>query len=98
MQEAGFGIKEIALVEMPKEFPQSGFQLGAIHLKRKWKDQITLTDLSGKISRKDARKNPLKRCTHPPYANVYRKIRPKAAPYHVAAIAGAHRDPIGLEK
>ena len=27
----GFTIKEIALVESPKEFPQSGFQLAAIH-------------------------------------------------------------------
>lgn len=33
---AGFGIKEILLVEMPKEFPSSGFQLGAIHLSKGW--------------------------------------------------------------
>jgi hypothetical protein len=44
--EFGFGIKEICLVEMPKAFPQSGFQLGAIHLARNWANKITLTDLS----------------------------------------------------
>lgn len=44
--EFGFGIKEIALVEMPASFPQSGFQLGAIHLRRNWEGKITLTDLS----------------------------------------------------
>lgn len=42
----GFGIREICLVEMPEEFPQSGFQLGAIRISRGWKGEITLTDLS----------------------------------------------------
>ena len=46
--EFGFGIREICLLEMPKTFPQSGFQLGAIYLSRNWRDQITLTDLSQK--------------------------------------------------
>lgn len=32
----GFAIKEILLVDMPKEFPQSGFQLGAIHISSGW--------------------------------------------------------------
>jgi len=44
--EFGFGIREICLLEMPKSFPQSGFQLGAIYLARDWRNQITLTDLS----------------------------------------------------
>lgn len=44
--EFGFGIREICLVEMPKTFPQSGFQLGAIYLARNWTGNITLTDLS----------------------------------------------------
>lgn len=34
MQESGFYIKDILLLDMPKEFPQSGFQLGAVYLKR----------------------------------------------------------------
>jgi len=44
IKEAGFGIKEIMLVDMPKEFPQSGFQLGAIHLQRDWKGDIKFND------------------------------------------------------
>lgn len=45
VQQAGFGLKEIALVEMPPEFPQSGFQLGMVHFQRGWSGPITLTDL-----------------------------------------------------
>jgi len=32
IREAGFGLKEIVLVDMPRTFPQSGFQLGAIYI------------------------------------------------------------------
>jgi len=46
IQNHGFGLREICLVEMPHEFPQSGFQLGAIHIQRHWKGLVTLTDLS----------------------------------------------------
>jgi len=46
IQEAGFAIKEICLVEMPKEFPQSGFQLGAIHISRGWKGLMKCSDIS----------------------------------------------------
>ena len=46
IKEAGFGIKEIMLVDTPKEFPQSGFQLGAIHLQRDWKGDIKLHDVN----------------------------------------------------
>ena len=35
IKEHNFEIKEIYLLETPKEFPQSGFQLGAIYLKSK---------------------------------------------------------------
>ena len=34
MQDAGFYINNILLLDMPKDFPQSGFQLGAVHLKK----------------------------------------------------------------
>ena len=34
MREAGFEIADILLLDMPNEFPQSGFQLGAVYLRR----------------------------------------------------------------
>ena len=34
IEEAGFGIKEIVIFDTPKEFPQSGFQVGMVHLKK----------------------------------------------------------------
>lgn len=43
IRAAGFGIREIFLVEMPREFPQSGFQLGAVHLQRRWRGRIKLS-------------------------------------------------------
>jgi hypothetical protein len=46
---SGFGIKEIALVDMPKTFPQSGFQLGAVYIARGWTGDIKLSNLSTKI-------------------------------------------------
>lgn len=46
---AGFGIREIALVEMPLTFPQSGFQLGAVHVARGWRGDITLSDISAPL-------------------------------------------------
>lgn len=46
VKAAGFGIKEICLCEMPKEFPQSGFQLGAIHFQQFWAGDIRLSDIS----------------------------------------------------
>lgn len=45
-REAGFGIKEILLCDMPKEFPQSGFQLGAVHWQRGWGGDIKLSNLT----------------------------------------------------
>ena len=42
MERAGFGIKEIVYVDTPpKPWPQSGFQLAAIHIKRGYKGKIT---------------------------------------------------------
>ncbi|HVU37253.1 MAG TPA: hypothetical protein VHC95_02880 [Opitutales bacterium] len=46
----GFGIKEILLVDMPKSFPQSGFQLGAIHIARSWSKGIKLTNFTAASS------------------------------------------------
>ncbi|GFE64928.1 hypothetical protein KIN_20020 [Litoreibacter roseus] len=34
VQEMGFGFREIALLDTPKDWPQGGFQLAAFHLKR----------------------------------------------------------------
>lgn len=45
ISRAGFGIKGIALVRMPQTFPQSGLQLGAVHLGLHWRGKITLADL-----------------------------------------------------
>jgi hypothetical protein len=46
IKESGFGLKEICLLEMPDSFPQSGFQLGAVHVQRDWGGDIRMTDLS----------------------------------------------------
>lgn len=50
LKESGFGIKEICLVEMPLTFPQSGFQLGAVHVARGWRGAITLSDISAQFN------------------------------------------------
>lgn len=44
--EYGHTIKEICLVEMPESFPQSGFQLGAIHIGRGSIGPIQFSDIS----------------------------------------------------
>jgi hypothetical protein len=44
IKAAGFGLREIVMIEMPRNFPQLGFQLGAMHLCRGWNKAITLTD------------------------------------------------------
>ncbi|MBK8035818.1 MAG: hypothetical protein IPK22_01580 [Verrucomicrobiaceae bacterium] len=51
---AGFGLKEICLCEMPPEFPQSGFQLGAIYIAKGWRGQIKFSDVSVKTGTKRA--------------------------------------------
>lgn len=57
LREHNFAIKEIALVEMPEEFPQSGFQLGAVYLARSWAGDVKLSDISLPISTKRSCKN-----------------------------------------
>jgi hypothetical protein len=47
--EAGFGIRSIVLVPTPREFPQSGFQLGAVHYVRHWKGAIELAEIQKPI-------------------------------------------------
>ncbi len=42
VEDAGFGLKTILLVPTPPEFPQTGFQLGAVHLSRGWKGMVQL--------------------------------------------------------
>lgn len=39
-----FGIKEIILIDTPRTFPQTGFQLGVVHLQRGYRGDILLTD------------------------------------------------------
>jgi hypothetical protein len=45
---AGFGLKQIVLVDMPQAFPTSGFQLGAVHVARDWTGPIQLVDFTTK--------------------------------------------------
>jgi hypothetical protein len=44
LKERKFGIKEIIIIETPKTFPQSGFQMGIFHLQRNYVGAITFTD------------------------------------------------------
>ena len=44
IKAAGFGLREIVLLDLPSSFPPMGFQLGAVHLCRGWIQAITLTD------------------------------------------------------
>lgn len=46
LKNNNFGIKEICLTEMPKNFPQSGFQLGVIHLSKNYSGPILFSDIS----------------------------------------------------
>ena len=39
MKEYGFRFKEILLVDTPKSFPQSGFQVAAIHISKNYKGE-----------------------------------------------------------
>lgn len=46
IKESGFGIVEICIFDTPKEFPQSGFQCGMVHIKRDYKENfIKITKL-----------------------------------------------------
>ncbi len=47
MREASFGLREILYCETPPApWPQSGFQLGAIHFQRNWQGPIDISWLS----------------------------------------------------
>lgn len=49
IQEQGFGIVEICIFDTPKDFPQSGFQVGMVHIRKNYKDSvIKLTRLGEK--------------------------------------------------
>ena len=44
IRENGYGFKEILMVETPKtDWPQSGFQLAAIHIQKDWSGPVTIT-------------------------------------------------------
>jgi hypothetical protein len=44
MKKAGFGIKEILIIDTPpKPWPQTGFSLGAVLIVRGWSGQITVS-------------------------------------------------------
>lgn len=70
---SGFGIKEIALVDMPKSFPQSGFQLGAVYIARGWAGDIKLSNLSTKIGPEIATECP-DEATLPPSVFVVERV------------------------
>ena len=46
IKEANFGIKEILLFNTPKNFPQSGFQIGCFYLQKGWNGDIKFSDSS----------------------------------------------------
>ena len=45
IRDNGFGIVEICTFDTPREFPQSGFQVGMIHLQKGYSGDIKLTTL-----------------------------------------------------
>lgn len=44
MMENNYGIKEIILIDTPKEFPQSGFQWGINHIQKNYNGLLNLTN------------------------------------------------------
>lgn len=44
IKEHEFGIKELLLLDTPKTFPSSGFQVGCFHLQKHWEGDIVFTD------------------------------------------------------
>jgi hypothetical protein len=44
IKESGFNIREIILCDTPETFPQSGFQVGVVHLDKSNSMIITITD------------------------------------------------------
>ena len=70
IRQAGFGIKEIVLVEMPQSFPQSGFQLGAVHVSKGWTGPIGFTDLSVPVTTRRSSKKTKRPASQPAVAAV----------------------------
>lgn len=46
IKESGFGVKEILLFDTPKEFPQTGFQMGCFYLQKNYVGNIKLSKLN----------------------------------------------------
>jgi len=47
IKEMGFGIKEIIIFDTPNNFPQSGFQVGVVYIKKHYIGNIKFTDWRG---------------------------------------------------
>lgn len=45
IESAGFGVKEICIFDTPKNFPQTGFQLGMFYIQRGWNGDIRFNRL-----------------------------------------------------
>ena len=45
-KEQGFGLRTLLLVDTPESFPQSGFQLGAVHYQRGWGGSVNIVDFT----------------------------------------------------
>lgn len=45
MKKAGFGIKEICIFDTPNNFPQTGFQVGMIHISKNYNGNIIFKEL-----------------------------------------------------
>ena len=45
VEEGGFGLVEICIFDTPPNFPQSGFQVGMVHLQKGYLGSIKLTTL-----------------------------------------------------
>ncbi len=43
MRNYGFALKEVYCVPTPKEFPQLGFQVAAVHTQKNWKGGVTMS-------------------------------------------------------
>lgn len=56
VRSRGFGIKTIVLIPMPKDFPQGGFQLGAVHYQKGWAGPITVGEITAPEGQVRARK------------------------------------------
>lgn len=46
MEERNFGFKTILLCDTPETFPQSGFQVGVVHIRRNYSGSVTIERLN----------------------------------------------------